>query len=146
MRNLCGELAALWFFFLTRNESKPTSPFTEWSSLRSDHRDHFGFAREIESREWLDVSTRLCRETNLIRGIGGAQSEKHPSPQVHRIPVSLSGPRRAQLGVECSRSTVCSSWCTRDPGCARVCSTLHATRIWESVVPLRSVVCARGFL
>ena len=55
---LYGEFAALWFFLMTKNEAKPTSPLPEWPSLHLDYRDHFGFApRAIESGKWSDFST-----------------------------------------------------------------------------------------
>ena len=41
---LYGEFAALWFWFMTKNEATPTSPLPEWPSPLFDYRDNFGFA------------------------------------------------------------------------------------------------------
>ena len=132
---LSGEFAALWFFFMTKNEATPTSPLPEWPSLCFDYRDNFGFTpTAIEFREWSDFST------------GSAQSEKHPSSHVYRVSVLLSGPRRAQLGTDSSWLIVCTSWRTWNPGCACVCATLHAACIRGNVGLQCSVVRVGGFL
>ena len=70
-----GEYAALWFFFMTKNEAMPTSPLPEWPSRRLDYRDKIGFASlAMKSGKRSEFSTFGCVMRSTLLHSSGADT------------------------------------------------------------------------